>query len=100
MTIKVRRVRLNRRGVREMLNSEGVQGVLRRKAEAVAAQVEAAGIRVDGIPGRIELPVRVTVAAGRGRARARVVLNHPAGLAVEAKHAVLVRSLDAARDVS
>lgn len=100
MTIRVQRVRLKRREMRDLLKSEGVQGVLGRKGSAVAAEVEAAGIRVDGVPGRIPLPVTVEVSAGRGRARARVILAHPSGLAVESKHRVLGRSLDAARDAT
>lgn len=97
MAIRVR-VKLNRRGMRDLLRSEGVQQVLARKAAAVAGQVEAAGIRVEGKPGRVELPVKVDVAAGAERARARVILDHPAGLAVEAKHGILTSSIDAARD--
>jgi hypothetical protein len=42
--------------------------------------------------------VTVDVRAGHGRARARVILAHPAGLAVEAKHGILTASIDAARD--
>jgi hypothetical protein len=98
MTVKVTRVKLNRRGMRALLRSEGVQAVLGRKARAVAAQVEAAGIRVEGTPGRKPLPVTVAVGAGKERARAAVVLDHPSGLAVEAKHAALASSIDAARD--
>lgn len=92
------RVKLNRRGMRDLLRSEGVQAMLAGKAEAVAEQVEAAGIRVEGTPGKVALPVTVDVGAGTGRARARVILDHPAGIAVEAKHAVLASSIDAARD--
>lgn len=98
MTIKVTRVKLNRRGMRELLRSEGVQAVLGRKAAAVADQVEAAGIRVDGTPGRVPVPVAVEVGAGEQRARARVILDHPAGAAVESKHGILTSSIDAARD--
>lgn len=98
MSIRVTRVKLNRRGMRDLLRSGGVQAVLGRKAAAVAEQVEAAGIRVDGTPGQVPLPVTVDVGAGEQRARARVVLDHPAGLAVEAKHGVLTSSIDAARD--
>ncbi|MEU7771226.1 hypothetical protein AB0C44_07860 [Micromonospora taraxaci] len=98
MSIKVTRVKLNRRGMRNLLRSEGVQAVLARKAAAVAEQVEAAGIRVDGVPGKVALPVAVDVVAGVERARARVILDHPAGIAVEAKHGILTSSIDAARD--
>ncbi|MBM0203194.1 hypothetical protein JNW90_09165 [Micromonospora sp. STR1s_5] len=98
MTIKVTRVRLKRRGMRDLLRSDAVQEVLGRKAEAVAGEVEAAGIRVDGVPGRVALPVTVDVDAGLARARATVTLDHPSGLAVEAKHGILTSSIDAARD--
>lgn len=98
MSIKVTRVKLHRRGMRELLRSEDVQQLLAGKAQGVAEQVEAAGIRVDGTPGRVPLPVAVEVGAGEGRARAVVVLDHPSGIAVEAKHGVLTSSIDAARD--
>jgi len=98
VSIKVTRVKLNRRGMRGLLRSEPVQAILGRKALAVAAEVEAAGIRVDGEPGRIALPVTVDVGAGLGRARATVTLDHPSGLAVEAKHGILTASIDAGRD--
>ncbi|MGW3888890.1 hypothetical protein ACWD69_09385 [Micromonospora chokoriensis] len=91
-------MKLNRRGMRNLLRSEDVQAMLGRKAAAVAEQVEAAGIRVDGVPGKTALPVTVDVAAGAERARARVILDHPAGIAVEAKHGILTSSIDAARD--
>lgn len=99
MTVKVTRIKLNRRGMRDLLRSDDVQRDLARRAAAVAAQVEAAGIRVEGVPGRIPLPVAVDVSAGAERARARVVLDHPSGAAVEAKHGILTSSIDAARDV-
>lgn len=97
MTIKVERVTINRQALREIMRSEGMQELLGRKGLAVADRVEAAGIRVEGVPGRIPLPVTVTVHPGRSRARARVILDHPAGLAVEAKHRILGSSVDAAR---
>jgi hypothetical protein len=98
MSIRVTRVKLDRRGMRDLLRSEGVQDDLGRRTAAVAGQVSEAGIRVEGVPGRIPLPVTVDVRAGHGRARARVILAHPAGLAVEAKHGILTASIDAARD--
>jgi hypothetical protein len=99
MSIRVTRVKLNRRGMRVLLRSTGTQDMLAVKAGAVVAAVDAAGIRVEGVPGRIPLPVTVTVSAGAERARARVILDHPAGAAVEAKHGVLTSSIDAARAV-
>jgi len=91
------RVKLNQSGMRELLRSEDVQTMLGGKAQAVAARVEAAGIRVEGKPG-VPLPVTVAAGLGEGRARAAVILDHPAGIAAEAKYAILAASIDAARD--
>ena len=97
MAIRVR-IKLNRRGIGQVLRSADVQSVLQAKGEAVAAAVRAAGIRVDDEPGDIPLPVTV-VTTGRGiRARTYVNLNHESGAAVEAKHGILASSIDAARD--
>lgn len=97
MTVRVT-VRVKTTKVKELLKGEALEELLGAKALAVADQVEAAGIRVEGVPGRIPLPVTVTVTSGESRSRARVILDHPSGLAVEAKHGVLTASLDAARD--
>lgn len=98
MTIKLQRLRIDRKGLRKLLTSERMQAHLGERAGAMAEQVEAAGIRVEGQPGRIALPVTVTVTGRGNRARARVILDHPAGAAVEAKHGVLAASVDAAGD--
>ncbi len=97
MSIRVR-LKLNRRGIGEVLRSVGVQHLLEGKAERVAEAVRARGIKVEGEPGEIDLPVTTNV-TGRGvRARAYVNLDHPSGLAVEAEHRILGSSIDAARD--
>jgi hypothetical protein len=85
--------------MRDLLRSDGVQQMLGRKAEAVAQAVREAGIRVEGVPGRIPLPVTAIVSRGETRARALVILDHPSGRAVESKHAVLAGAIDAARTV-
>lgn len=90
-------IELNGDGVRQLLRSPEVQQMLDGKARAVAQAVESRGIKVDDAKGnRVAVPVDVRSAGGQ-RARATVGLDHPAGLAVEAKHRVLVGSLDAAR---
>lgn len=94
---RVSGVRVNDRGLQELMKGEQMQAILGAKAGAVAAEVEAAGIRVEGKPGRVDIPVTVTVRVGRTRARSRVFLDHPAGIAVEARHGVLTRAIDAAR---
>lgn len=94
---RVSGVRVKDRGLQELMKSPRMQALLGAKAEAVAAEVEAAGIRVEGKPGRVDIPVTTTVVVGRTRARSRVILDHPAGIAVEAKHGVLTSAIDAAR---
>lgn len=84
-------------GIRDLLGSEEVARMLRDKAEAVADAARNRGVLVDGRPGDVPLPVEVVDASSGTRARMLVVSDHPAGLAVEAKHRLLVGSLDAAR---
>lgn len=98
MSVRLQRFRFNHRALKAILTSERMQEHLGARALRIADQVEAAGIRVEGRPGRIDLPVTVTVTADRNRARARVILDHPAGKAVEAKHGVLAAAVDAGRD--
>lgn len=97
MSMKIR-FKHNRKGIGEMLSGAPIQELTHAKGEAIADAVRAAGIKVDGEPGRVDLPVEVTT-SGRGtRARTMVKLAHPAGAAVEAKHGILVANIDAAQD--
>ena len=82
------RVDLSSAGVAAVLRSAPVQAAVNAAAERVAATARNAGIMVEGEPGDVPLPVTVEEAGGT-RARARVVLDHPAGMAVEAKHRLL-----------
>lgn len=91
------RIELDRAGVGDLLRSEDVQQMLNTKAERVADAARGRGIRVEGDPGDTPLPVTVRRSPSGSRARAQVVIDHPSGLAVEAKHRLLVGSLDAAR---
>lgn len=64
------------------------------KAEAVAKNIEALGIGVgdrDGGKHEIPLPVKVELST-TDRAHALVVLAHPAGIAVQAKHGALTKA--------
>lgn len=84
-------------GLRELMNSKDVLDDLTRRGRAVQAAAQHRGIRVEGVPGDVALPVTVVAEHGKGRARVTVGIDHPSGVAVEVKHRVLVGSLDAAR---
>lgn len=99
MTIRVSKVRVKTRKVADLLQGEEIEAVLLAKAQAVADLAVSKGIRVEGVPGRIRIPVTATVTRGTKRSRARVTLDHPSGLAVESKHKLLASNIDAARDV-
>jgi hypothetical protein len=91
-------IELNGDGIRDLLKSDGVQQMLVDRAEQVAEHARGRGVRVEGEPGDEPLPIRVEAGTrGRTRARAFVIVDHDAALAVEAKHRLLVGSLDAAR---
>lgn len=64
-------------------------------AEQMAARARSNAPKVqdrDGGPREVDLPIKVETSEGSFGARAAVVIPHPAGLAVEAKHALLARS--------
>lgn len=94
------RVKLDLRGLEEVAKSGGARALVEGAAEAVADNVRGLGIRVDGVPGDVELPVKVYVDDTDGmrvdRASARVVLAHASGLAVQAKHGALSKAASAA----
>lgn len=89
------RITMDYAGVGELLTSADLQADLDHRAESVRDAILARGITVesDGTP----LPVVAQSAGTAKRARALVVLDHPAGIAVEAKYRVLAGSLEAAR---
>lgn len=89
-----RRVKLNRLGVRAILQSTEMHRVTQEAAEAVASNVEAQNIRVgdrDGGKHEDALPVKVSMTT-TDRAHGVVSLAHPAGLAVQAKHGALTKA--------
>jgi hypothetical protein len=95
------RIELNREGIRELLTDPDTQQMLNRLAEQVAdAAASRAPLVGEGLdnsgPGEI-LPINVVSAGGHSRARALVIADHWAGVAVEAKHRLLGTALDAAR---
>lgn len=80
MTVKVK---LNSKGVRELLRSQEVLADLEERADRVAA---AAG------PGH-----RVEAEIGPNRARAAVITDTPEAMVAEATNRTLTRAVDAAR---
>lgn len=98
------RIDLNSEGIRELLKSDGVADEIQRRAELVAAH--ATGLYSAHLVGSREagenmpdetIKAEVFMGEGAVRARARVVAEHPAAPAVEAKYRVLGASMDAAR---
>lgn len=88
-------VTLNSRGMGAVAESAGVRRLVESAANEVADNVRDQGIRVEGIPGNIELPVKVSVYE-TDRARASVTLAHPSGIAVQAKNGALTKAASAA----
>lgn len=88
------RLRLNGAGLQRAIRTPAMQRALLDAGEAVATNVEAQGIKVgdhDGRPHEIPLPVGVYDNVN-GYPSAAVVLNHPSGLAVQAKHGALTKA--------
>lgn len=77
---------LNSAGVEAVLKSGEVMAALRERADQMVSAAQ--GIMVEGIPGNVPLPVTVEEMT-TDRAKIRVSLAHPSGLAVQAKHGVL-----------
>lgn len=86
-------ITLDHAGIAEVLKSAAMAAAVHAAAETVAAN--ARGIRVEEIPGEIQLPVEVTDHI-TDRARSSVTLAHPAGQAVQAKYGVLTKGAAAA----
>lgn len=88
----------NDAGLLAALNSAGVESRVVETAERVAEEIRRDGSwdrQVEGIPGDIDIPVRVDVYK-TDRPRASVHLAHPSGLAVQAKRGALTRAASAA----
>jgi hypothetical protein len=86
-----RNVKLNSRGIEEVAKSREMRAVITDLAEQIADNARAQGVRVEGEPGDTPLPVEVSSYI-TDRARSSVILAHPAGLAVQAKHGTLSRA--------
>lgn len=95
------RVKLDLRGLEEVATSREMHAAVNDAAHRMAENVEAQGIRVQGEPGDIPLPVVVredetTKGLRVNRAMAAVQLNHASGLAVQAKSGALSKAASAA----
>lgn len=91
-------VKLDHAGMAALAKSGAVMALVTAAAEKVAGNVQAQGIQVgdhDGGPREVPLPVKVDTDVS-DRARASVILAHPAGIAVQAKHGALTRAAAAA----
>jgi hypothetical protein len=84
-------VRIDPRGFDKLAQSREITDAVRDAAEAVAENVKAQGHRVEGIPGDVDLPVKVSMFE-TDRAHAVVSLAHPSGEAVQAKHGALSKA--------
>lgn len=87
-------VTFNPAAFEELAKSANVRLMVDQAARKVAEKVEAQGITVgdrDGGTNEYPLPVRVQ-SYTTDRAGAAVVLAHPAGAAVQAKHGVLTKA--------
>jgi len=87
-------VKLNHAAIGAFAKSAEMAAVMGELADKVAANVHSQGIKVgdrNGGPREIELPVKI-VHGTTDRARATVILDHPAGIAVQAKHGALTKA--------
>ncbi|TQM83231.1 hypothetical protein FHX81_5649 [Saccharothrix saharensis] len=85
--------RLDRDGVRQLLNSDGFRDVVQAAADQVGTAARGAGHRVtSGEP----LPVEVFDDPRRDRVGVTVAVRHPAGVGMEARYGLLKRAAEAA----
>lgn len=96
MTIQVTDVDYDAAGIRALLGSSEVADLMEAKASDVAdrARAIAAGIALEGEPGDTAVPISHGVDS-TPELHGYVGIDHPAGLAVEAKHRILGGALDA-----
>lgn len=87
-------IKLDGDGIEAVLKSGGMRALVDATAEKVAENVRSLNIGVgdrDGGSREIPLPVKVKLST-TDRAHAEVVLAHPAGIAVQAKHGALTKA--------
>lgn len=89
------RIRIRNAGLQEVMRRAETRKALARAAEAVAESVNAQGLKVgdrDGGSDEIPLPVATHHSVDGNGAVSTVVLDHPAGQAVQAKHGALTKA--------
>lgn len=89
-------IKLDKSGLGEILKSARMRALVKDAADQIAEKVNEQGIEVGAFKGggQIPLPVRVETDT-TDRAAASVLLAHPAGVAVQAKHGALTRAASA-----
>jgi 6,7-dimethyl-8-ribityllumazine synthase len=89
-------VKLNHAGIAALLKSGEMHALVDGAAEEIAENVRSQGVYVEGVPGNVALPVVVSKSETTDRAHASVMIAHPSGIAVQAKHGALTRAAAAA----
>ena len=87
------KVKLNHAGIAEVLKSTEMHRLIQDVTESVANNVREQGITVGDFRGNgeIALPVKSDVTT-TDRAHGSVLIAHPAGIAVQAKHGALTKA--------
>jgi len=88
---------MNHAAFARILKSAAMHRVVAAATEQIADNVRSQGITVGAFTGndQIDLPVKTEVTT-TDRAHGSVMINHPAGIAVEAKHGALSKAAAAA----
>lgn len=89
-------VKLNQAGLARALKAPPAIAAARRKAEDAAQHIRAMGITVGASDGGGEIPLPVEVVDDPSLEGVALVLAHPAGEAVQAKHGALTAGAAAA----
>lgn len=87
-------IKLDGDGIEAVLKSVGMRALVNATAEKIADNVRSLNIEVgdrDGGARELPLPVKVK-SSTTDRAHAEIILAHPAGIAVQAKHGALTKA--------
>ena len=86
--------KLNRLGVAELAKGAEMRRVMHETAQAVAGNVDSQGLQAQSADDNGDTAIRGTVFDEiTDRARSSVTIEHPAALAMEAKHGVLTKAV-------